>query len=73
MSASITSYNLELASEAFKSERIASLERQLSNTKAALRASTELLRDWQLDGTQEWCAERIENQIAANRRLLGGQ
>lgn len=75
MSISITSYNLELANEAYKSERIASLEKQLSDAKAALRASTDWLRQChniiEERGWPETCNE-IRNQIAANERLLGG-
>jgi len=78
VSASITRHNLELASEAFKSERIASLERQLSDAKAALRASTELLRETHNDIKKSWrlgwagICIRLRTQIAANERVLGG-
>ena len=72
MSDSVTRYNLELANEALKSERIASLEQQLSDTKAALRASTELLRQACLPEALYKRAEKLQPQIAANERLLGG-
>lgn len=75
MSTSITRHNLELANEAFKSERIASLEKQLSAAQAALCASTELLRAyWDVCRIPAFTSQiNVNNQITANERVLGGQ
>lgn len=60
---------------AWLASRVAALERRLAASQAALRASTELLRELQevteRDKHPGW-PNYCQNQIAANEAVLGG-